>query len=95
MSNKFNYFQVITVSDTSFPGTPQSIFGIKYQTSFSLLNKSSTITVEYSLDGINLHGELVPNTPSAGIVFDNRACSAVWFRVSSSSAQVRVEAWAG
>lgn len=92
MANKFNYFTRVTVTDTTFPANPQANFLIKHQTAFSLLNMSSTITVEYSFDGSTLHGDMVPGTPCAGLVFDGRTLGAIWFR-ASASATVRIESW--
>lgn len=53
-------------------------------------------TVEYSFDGITVHGELNPTLLSKGISFDNRIIGTVWFRLKSGSTgpvTIRVEAW--
>jgi hypothetical protein len=97
VSSKWNFFQKATVSVAEFPTDAQVKFSsqnMKFQVSFSLLNEGDT-TVEYSFDGINLHGDLTPSTPSAGIVFDNRKVGAVWFRSAGTGQVIRVEAWSG
>lgn len=88
----YNFFTKITVTDTSFPATSQITIPFGGQYGFSLVNEGSVV-VEYSFNGITLHGDLTPGTPTAAIIFDNRRVPAIWFRASSSS-RVRVEAWA-
>jgi hypothetical protein len=90
--SKYNFFQKVSVTGATFPTTPQTVFDIKYQNSFLLLNEGDT-KVEYSFDGSTLHGDLTPSTPSAGIAFDNRIVDKIWFRTSSGTQIVRVEAW--
>ena len=87
-----NYFENITVNVAAFPVTPQADLGFISQ-GISMLNLDSTDTIEYSFDGTNLHGDLVPGTGSTGVVFDDRYESKIWFRTSGVTADVRVEAW--
>lgn len=89
--SKFNYFDIKTIIETSFPVEPQVSFEF-IATGIVLLNKGS-ITIEYSFDGISLHGNLNPNDASVGMTFDNRHESKIWFRVNSGFADIRVEAW--
>jgi hypothetical protein len=56
----------------------------------------STNAVEYSFNGIDVHGDITPQTPSAGLIFDNRKISLIWFRIKAGSTgpvSIRVEAW--
>lgn len=92
--SKFNYFKKVLVSNNSFPDEPQVDFGFNSQ-GFSLLNKGSAI-IEYSFNGNDLHGELDPNDASAGITFDTRIESKIWFRLGNGESGnhiVRIEAW--
>ena len=92
MSSKFNYYQVVTVDSTTFPETPQVAFGFNSQ-GIILLNRG-TGTVEYSFDGVNVHGDLNPADATVGVAFDDRVESKVFFRAASTPQTVRVEAWA-
>lgn len=92
MSNKFNYFDIVTVDDTDFPLDPQVDFGFNSQ-GFILLNRGDA-TVEYSFDGENVHGDLNPSDASVGAAFDHRAECKIFFRAASTPQTVRVEAWA-
>ena len=88
----FNFFAKITVTDTTFPNESQVTIPFAGQFGFSLVNEGSDV-IEYSFNGNTLHGDLTPGTPTAGMIFDNRRISAIWFR-SNSSSVIRVEAWA-
>jgi hypothetical protein len=92
MSTKFNYYEIISVTTSSFPTEPQVSFGFN-STGIILLNRGDAI-VEYSFDGINLHGDLNPNDATVGVAFDNRSECKVFFRSVSTPQSVRVEAWA-
>lgn len=83
------YFNRVTVSGASFPGTPDVNIG--FQCSISVINEGTGI-VEYSFDGSTLHGDLVPGTGSQEIVFEQTSLNVMWFRLKSGSAcTVRVE----
>jgi hypothetical protein len=91
--SKYNYFNVISVTETSFPATAQVNFTFSTQ-GICLLNRS-LVAVQYSFDGSTVHGDLNPDDASSGIFFDNRYESRIWFRVASGTATVRVEGWGG
>lgn len=91
MSNRFNYYQVIDVTTANFPVDPQVSFGFN-STGMVLYNRGSDV-VEYSFDGINLHGDLDPNDATAGLAFDNRSECKIFFRAAVTPQSVRVEAW--
>jgi hypothetical protein len=89
-----DYFNRITVSSPTFNTTPDVQFGIKGNPSFSMINEG-TGTITYSFDGTNIFGDMVPGTPSAQMVFNNRGYSKIWFQLSSGAASnVRIEATA-
>ncbi len=92
--SKYNYFEVISISDTFFSLSQSVAFGF-IPVGFSLLNRGDRI-VEYSFDGTTLHGDLNPGDASAYMVFKNRSESRVWLRVPSGvTANIRIEAWGG
>ena len=64
--------------------------------SFINYGTNATDIVEYSFNGTTVHGDLVPFTPSASLVFDNRVASLIWFRLkpgATGPVDIRVEAW--
>lgn len=91
--SKWNYFNEVTVNETSFPDDPQVNFHFNSQ-GFSFLNRGAQI-VQYSFDGTTVHGDLNPGDNSKERIFDIRVECKVWFKVASGSSAVRVEAWGG
>ena len=103
----FNFFQVLPVNWTHFGApdgyTPQNGYGPDLIITFptqgvSFINYGTAVTesIEYSFNGTTVHGEMVPGTPSAALVFDNRTICLIWFRLkpgSTGPVNVRVEAW--
>lgn len=99
----FNYFKKIAVSNTTFGLVAD---GYKYDVlipfstqGFSFLSEGTTTShiVEYSFDGINVHGEINPTLPNRYSVFQHRVACKIWFRVKSGSTgpiTIAVEAWA-
>ena len=72
---------------------PFSTYGIIFHTEGS----GGTNIVEYSFDGTNVHGELIPSTSRTTITFLNRVASMIWFRLKTGASgpiTVSVEAWA-
>ena len=103
----FNFYQKVEVDWSQF-GAPDGFtvtdgYGadlvINFPTSsIMFINEETTSTsvVEYSFNGIHVHGELDPTLPSKGLIFDNRSVSLIWFRVKAGSTgpiTVRVDAW--
>ena len=89
-----NFFQLITISNTEFPDDPSVRINIKDQQCLSLVNYGNA-TIEYSFNGNILHGDMRPNTPTEGIIFDNRRAGQIWLRSPTGVAcEIRVEAWA-
>lgn len=94
MSTKWNFFDIVGVVDGyDYRTPPDCTFGFNSQ-GIALLNQGSA-TLRYSFDGYYDHGELNPLDASRGIVFDNRAECAVWFRHTTDGygGIIRVEAW--
>lgn len=103
-SDHYNFFTRLAVNWTQFGALdgytttdgygPDIIIPFSSQ-SVSFLNEG-TGTIEYSFDGTNVHGDLISGTACAGLTFDNRVISLVWFRVKSGSTgpiNLRIEAW--
>lgn len=95
--SKFNFFDKVSVSTTSFADCAISWDFVS--AGFSLLNESTTAgrIIEYSFDGGNtVHGDLDPSLPSAGVVYDARHESKIYLRLKTAGAPVivRVEVWA-
>ena len=94
--SKFNYFNRINITTNNFVDAVASFDFIT--AGISLINEGTQANniIEYSFNGADLHGDLNPNLPSAGLVFDNRHEDKVWFRLKASNVAsiVRVEAWA-
>jgi hypothetical protein len=102
-----SFYKQIAVNWTTFGGSgiyasdgysPDVIITFTTQGLMLLnLGSGSTNVVEYSFNGNTVHGELNPTNPSAGMTFDNRVQSLIWFRVKSGSTgpiTVSVQAWA-
>lgn len=101
----FNFFQILPVNWTQFGAsdgyTVRDGYGpdvvIQFPTqSISFINYGSG-TVEYSLNGATLHGDMVSGTPSASLLFNNRTMCMIWFRLKTGSSgpiNIRIEAWA-
>ena len=93
--SKFNFFDRFSVTTTDFADSRRSWdFN---SAGIMLLNESSVTAevIQYSFNGVDLHGELRPNSPSAGLAFDNRTESSIYFRLATagSGVVIRVEAW--
>jgi hypothetical protein len=95
MSN-FNYFNKVHVSTTNF--SDRQVTWTFNSAGILLLNESTVAgrVLEYSFNGTDVHGDLDPTLPSAGIAFDNRHESRVYLRLKTAGASVicRIEAWA-
>lgn len=95
--SKYNFFDKVLVTTTSFEDCVVSWNFIS--AGFSLLNESTTPgrIIEYSfMSNGTVHGDLDPSLPSAGVAYDNRHESVIYFRLKTDGAPVtvRVEAWA-
>ena len=88
-----NFYEELTVTNTSFNTNADAFIPFVTQ-GVMLLNLSGSGTVDFSFNGNTLHGRLAANTPSAGLTFDNRVIGKIWFRTSSGSVNVSINAWA-
>ena len=98
-----DYYQKVSISATDFGS--DSIDGyqpdllIPFSTRNVLIfNESSGSgkVVEYSFDGITVHGETDPTLVSKTLTFDNRTVCLIWFRVKAGSTGpiiIRIDAW--
>ena len=96
----FNFFEKVDVSTTSFGG--DSVSGeqpdvhITFPTQTVMLLNEGTGVVEYSFNGTTIHGELDSTKASAGLSFDNRVVSMIWFKVKAGSSgpiTIAIHAW--
>lgn len=90
--SKYNYYKVVSVDGYAFNYDPHVNFGFISQ-GFSLLNRGTKI-IQYSFDGVRVHGDLDPSDASEGLSFDNRFEDKIWFRgLDGYSGPIRVESW--
>ena len=86
----FNFFNKlsISISDGYFPNECQIVIPFStYSVTFQLENEGP---LEYSFNGITLHGDMTSGKSSANLIFENRVISKIWFRGTGT---VRIEAW--
>lgn len=91
----FNFFQKVAVSTVGTFNTNCDVVITFTTQGLMLLNLGSGV-VEFSFNGTQVHGELNSANASAGLSFDNRVVSKIWFRVQSGSSApitVSVMAW--
>jgi hypothetical protein len=90
----FNYFTKTTVTTGDFADCKLEWDFVS--AALSAINEGSAGNViEYSFDGVNVHGDLDPAKPTAGMIWDARHHSKIYLRLSTgASAVVRIEAWA-
>lgn len=95
-----NFFQKVAVNTTTFGGSSvdgyQPDLIITFTTQSVMFLNEGTGTVEYSFNGITVHGELDSTKASASLSFDNRVVSKIWFRIKSGSSgpiNVSTHAW--
>lgn len=96
----FNFFQKLNVIATGFGSDSvdgyQPDMAITFPTTGITFLNEGTGVIEYSFNGNTVHGELNSASASAGMSFDNRHVSLIWFRVKAGSSPgivVRVDAW--
>ncbi len=94
LKKTFNFFDRLTITSGNFEDNMVQWDFIS--AGILLLNEGTTGNIiQYSFDGVSVHGDLDPDLASAGIAFDNRHQDRIYFRLSTgTSANVRVESWA-
>jgi hypothetical protein len=100
---RYSFYVKVDVSKTSFAleadGYAPDVFIDFPVHCIRLINEDAGAdVVEYSFEGYQASGELVPGTtsPTRMLEFYNIAVSGIWFRVKSGSTgpiTVRVDAW--
>lgn len=94
--SKFNFFERRLISTTTF--TDHAFSWDFISAGIMLLNESANAAdiIEYSFNATDVHGDLRPGTVSAGLAFDLRHESKIYFRLASGAAAsvIRVETWA-
>jgi len=93
---EINFFEKTYISSTSFNiNSPISWTFTSVGIALVVESNDSTDVVEYSFNGVDVHGDMTPLTPTEAIIFDNRAHGKIWFRRSTPGdpVLVRVEAW--
>lgn len=94
----FNFFARKEISATSFADTEDFELGFP-PNCVTFINESQdgqNHSIEYSFNGNTVHGDLIPGTPCASLIFQNRMITKIWFRLKSGSngtPSVRIEAW--
>jgi len=90
-------FNRVSVATDNFNDMEISWTFIAEHILLSLEGSVSGDIIEYSFDGINLHGDMKGRTVSESIAYDNRLRCKIWLRRNASSPtssiSVRVEAW--
>ena|SRR5271154_5107685 len=97
----FNFFDKLAVTATSFGSNsvdgyqPDMIITFPTQTVTFQLEPATggTGVIQYSFNGITIHGDMTYNDYSANLTFQNRVISKIWFQLVSGSGTVRIEAW--
>jgi hypothetical protein len=99
----FNFFQIYSVSETSFGGASvdgyQPALVITFPTAGLIFtNETSGQVVEYSFNGQTVHGQLDGTSTSTTriMTFLNRPVCCIWFRLKSGSAgpaSITTTAW--
>jgi hypothetical protein len=84
----FNFYDKLTVSTVNFNTNCDEI--ITFPTYSVTFQMESGTRVEYSFNGLTVHGDMTANKPSASLLFENRTISKIWFR---GDGYVRIEAW--
>lgn len=88
----YNFFQKITVSNSTFNSTADILIPFTTQ-GFIILNEDSANIIQVSFNGNTVHDELNP-VISRGFTYDNRVVSKIWLKVSvGPSAVVSIRAW--
>ncbi len=89
-----HYTNDVVINVLAFPVNPQFNWGF-YSQGFLLSNMTGAVEVQYSFDGVLVHGVLgVAGTPDNAKVFDRRHERRIWCRLAADVAStVRVEVW--
>lgn len=81
-----NFFKKVTVSSATFTATSDIV--ISFSTQGLMMLNEGTGVIEYSFNGVTVHGELDPALPNKGVAMDNIRVCPIWFRLKSGSTSV-------
>lgn len=97
IDKKHNYFNKFNVSTTNFNDLRICWNFVSLGIALSVESNDPTDIIQYSFDGVNVHGDMTPFQSSEGIIFDNRFEDDIWFRRAApgNSVLVRLEVWSG
>lgn len=90
-----NFFSKPSVATTNFGDCCISWNFNSTGIALMVQSNQTSDAIEYSFNGTDVHGDMVPNFPSAAIVFDERYQNRIYFRRATAGVPVlvRVEAW--
>lgn len=87
--------QTVSVSSTSYPGTPQvSLEFEPDQYTFYDVSSTTGEDVYVSFDGSTNHGRLRAGTPLAALNWETK-CKKVWFKQVTAGGAISVDVMAG
>jgi hypothetical protein len=94
-NKSINFFHKLHITTTSFSDHKVSWDFNSQGLSLLVESFNSSDVIQYSFDGNEVHGDLTPGLPSAGIVFDTRHANKIWLRrvVGGYPVLVRIESW--
>lgn len=90
----FNYFSQISTSSGVFGVNPDvqiSFRGTNQRLRLDIISGSGIVS--YSFNGNTVHGILTPSTTYNYIDFGIRSSKLIWFKTSTGTSVIRVEAW--
>ena len=89
----FNFFQNATISSGTFATDCDMIITFPtYTVSFILTGGGK---LQYSFNGTDIHGDMdsAASSLTASLTFQNRPITKIWFKNTSGTTNIRVEAW--
>lgn len=84
-------YSATVAAPAAFPAAASPSFSIPFQpTSIVIVNEDPTLanTVEFSFDGVNVHGRLVPTI--MGAIKLNQTAQKIWVRRGAGSPNVQI-----
>lgn len=88
-----NYFKNFEISSTDFQDECETLIKTKFINNFKITNTGSE-TIEYSFNGLTLHGSLIPGTRFSSVSF-SRNINKIWFRAPNGPSSVSINAYSG
>ncbi len=89
----FYFFYYASVAESAFPTSPQIIINFRGMQNMILsIEGGATNKIEYSMNGVTVHGNLIVGQQSAKLDLQNHPAKKIWLR-SATGATIRCEAW--